>query len=471
MGLGMVFVTMVSATIGRAADDPLAALLATIEDQAKSDVEKARQAAAQNPPTPGTIGITPNTGFTPTVLTFTTQVRQSIADGNYDNALNAAGQLASFDSSDDFQKSVVALVALIGKMRDDQQAQLDARIDHAFAAATQAIQTAKSPKEIDAPLTELLAIRDLTNSNGYWNQRRQGLSQKLQGAVDYVKGWQDYLEHLSVGQVDQARNSLRNIANNDFSFTPIPRSDLLQLAEAPVPRPSSIDAPSMAGKDLDAIVSQLKGLPDIPQGVTALQGYQRIYHDDSLNQAVGDLESVGRADREFTLGRYTVALQQLHLNSLNNTPLDLAIRALQRQMVLEVVGKTMDIKDVLPVKPDEPVPDYLLRLAAEYQKDARWADLRRVLVAYGDVVFTNGIQPEWLRADVAGIKAYQIGQVQEQAGQPIDAIRSYRRSLALLGTYFPSSVPGDALKALQKSAPDAYDAVMKAEPGAKEEAN
>ncbi len=66
----------------------------------------------------------------------------------------------------------------------------------------------------------------------------------------------------------------------------------------------------------------------------------------------------------------------------------------------------------------------------------------------------------WLQEDLAGLHTYLVGEKLEDAGQTLDAIRSYRQALATIGKYFPAAPPSAKLNELAKKYPALYQQAL-----------
>ena len=134
-----------------------------------------------------------------------------------------------------------------------------------------------------------------------------------------------------------------------------------------------------------------------------------------------------------------------------------------RMQVLELKESTLiKVAQGMLALPQAPAPpasqravDYLGTLAEAKAKAADWPGLQQVLAILAQVAGPDNTPPS-LQEDTAAVRAYLIGEKLEAAGQTLDAIRSYRQSLATLGKYFPADPPAAKLKELAARFPDVY---------------
>jgi hypothetical protein len=463
-------------------DSDLEKKISALENIVLQDAQQ-QAAPAQTPATPSTNGASATppampTTLAPPVLTpavrYVRSLRQDVLRQSYVNAIGAANNAAGADNSAAVQKAVADILPLLQKLEDEQDAaskqQLQG-IQGVVDRATQAITSAKDPKELDPVIRELgQAINE--NRSGRYTPDRQATSLQLESVNRFVKEWQSYLSDESAGNTMLATNDLRNLANMSDTYMPIPRSDLLARAQkVSGTQPQVIDAKI-----------EVQSFDDIPAAISQLQAMQRNgNYTQEMNDLMSSLQGLRNANQAYQDKNYLGALQALQnypFMAMGNVVSGMApasgvssdkaaahdslrqeIIALKDTLILEITQGLLAMPDAPAPEKDEHASDYLLRVAALKEKAADWTGLKQVLGVYQQVAGPYNPQP-WLQEDMEGIRAYLVGEKLEAAGQNLDAIRSYRQSLATLGKYFPADPPASKLKELQKSYPDLYQQAL-----------
>jgi hypothetical protein len=440
------------------------------EEQAQSGAEMppAGQAATNTPgaETNTLATVPPENGMnrTPRAVRFLHTMRSYALRKDYLNAINSAHNLETADASDAVQKALADLVPEMQKLNDEQLAQANGAVKSMLDHATAVIKASKAPKDLDALLVEIAdAINQ--NRNGTFSPAKQSVQLQLEGAARFVREWQSYLADKAAGNAMQVTNDLRELANSNDGFFPIPRSEILAMAQTGAAvEPQAVDARI-----------EVHSFDDIPAALGKLQMLQRSgNYSMEMNGLMSSLQSLQNAYASYQDRNYAAALQQLQNNPFGGfgsvsgpvTPaapevkasensLHAEIATLKDTLLVQITQGLLAMPDAPAPAKDERAPDYLLRLAAMKQKAADWIGLQKVLTV--DQQVTGMFNPAaWLMEDLSGIHAYLVAQKLEAAGQTLDAIRSYRQSLATLGKFFPADPPAAKLKELEQKYPELY---------------
>jgi tetratricopeptide (TPR) repeat protein len=324
--------------------------------------------------------------------------------------------------------------------------------------ATKAIQ---SPKTTAADLDPILA--DIDAATTYTRTHRdEGYPQnyvEMQGARRYVQAWQSYLTDKSTND-NRAENDLRMLANIEGSFNPIPRSELLQR---------ELKASGQSAASLGDI--QLDSLDDIPAALQSLQAMQRNgNYTMEMNNLQSSLQQLNSSYQQYQDGNLLSALQQLvggfgymgggmrtqatSADASGAKALGEKIATLKNGLLFKITQTMLAFPDLPTPGKDEKLIDYLTALAKSKAEAQDWIALQHVLEIEQQT--SMGMPAPALQDDLAGIRAYLLGNKLEAAGQHLDAIRSYRQSLDTLGIYFPANPPREKLDELAKKYPDDY---------------
>jgi tetratricopeptide (TPR) repeat protein len=324
-------------------------------------------------------------------------------------------------------------------------------LDRATAAI---VSPNTKPSDLDSVITDIQSGE--TYQRAQRNADTQEIYQQLESAMRFVKSWQTYLVSKTSGD-QRAQNELQNLSNQEGSFMPIPRSKLLEMALQQRGGTSS----SLGDLKLDS-------LDDIPGALRSMEALQRNggYSMD-MNNLQNALQNLNMAYSYYQDKNYPQALQML----TNNSPMmsqqgpvsnDAApepgprqkVTALKNTLTMKILQNLLGLPSTPTLAKDQTVADYLSGLAGERAKASDWKGLQLILETYAQAA--SGMSQSWMQDDLAGIRAYLIGDKLESAGQHLDAIRSYRQSLATLGKYFPAAPAKDKLDDMAKKYPDDY---------------
>jgi hypothetical protein len=398
-------------------------------------------------------------------------LRQDFARKDFTNAINVANNLNAADPSPEMQSAIGAIVPQLQKLKDAQDAGASAQLKSALDRATQAVISAKDPKDLDPVLSELGAAIDQSRSGTYGGLRQTAYLQ-LESASRFVKEWQSYLVDQAAGNSMQAANDLRNLANMSDTFMPIPRSEILA-------RSLKVAGTATTTQAVADSKIEVHSFDDLPAAINQLQLLQRGgNYSMEMNGLMNSMQNLENAYHAYQDKNYTGALQQLQnysfgvsmggvVSGVAGTPdktdthgsLREEITALKDTLLVEVVQGLLAMPDAPAPQKDEHAQDYLLRLAGLEESAADWTGLQQVLTVYQQAAGFAGPQA-WLQEDLTGLRAYLVGEKLESAGQTLDAIRSYRESLATLGRFFPAEPPAAKLKELEKNHPDLYQKAL-----------
>jgi len=95
--------------------------------------------------------------------------------------------------------------------------------------AKDAVNSAKKPDDLDPILFDLQKYENNGVGGPTVAPDNQDLQRQLIAALEFTKQWQNYLSHLTSGDVSQARNDLFALSQNNYGPSLIPRSRILAL--------------------------------------------------------------------------------------------------------------------------------------------------------------------------------------------------------------------------------------------------
>jgi tetratricopeptide (TPR) repeat protein len=320
--------------------------------------------------------------------------------------------------------------------------------------ATAAVLSPKTaPADLDAIIADIESGQ--AYARGQHTEDGQQTYQQLEPALRFIKSWQSYLiDKASGGQ--RAQNDLQNLSNQEGAFAPIPRSKLLEMAM----KQNGQGATSLTDLTLDS-------LDDIPAALRTMEAMQRNGgYSMEMNNLQNTLQNLNMAYDRYLDKNYAQAMQMLTNNypTISHGPvtadappeanLQHKVAVLKDMLTMKILQNLLGLSTTPTLGKDQTVADYLSGVAEERAKASDWKGLQQVLETYTQAA--NYMQETSMQDDLAGIRAYLLGDKLEAAGQHLDAIRSYRQSLATLGKYFPAAPAKDKLDAMAKQYPDDY---------------
>ena len=427
-------------------------------------------------PPGGVNAVTTGSGVSRAVMYFY-GLRQDTLREDYANAIAAAHNLEGADPRDEIKQAIAGIVPELEQLRDARASEVDSQIQGLADQVTKAILAAKDPKDLDAIVQGIdqSAAKSRTELSG---AERQTAYQQIENVSRYAKGWQRYLADVAAGNAQQSQNDLRMLTEINSAYMPIPRSQLLALElgnSDSQPLDVKIELKSL--DDIPAAIAKLQDVPPAaPQGIQPNMqfGMQPAGEPSPAAQIlINSLESLQNSAKACGDKDYTGALKALAFpffcpmavvaSAGSDKSGDGSVRKqvmnLEQGLLIKIAQGLLAMPDLPAAKPEETAADYMARAAAQKAKAADWTGLQQVLIVTGQIAGPGNAPPGW-QEDMNGLHAYLVGEKLEAAGQNLDAIRSYRESLATLGKFFPADPPAAKLKALQAKYPDLYQQAL-----------
>jgi hypothetical protein len=381
------------------------------------------------------------------------QLRSAMENAAQNGSLeNALTQVVTFFRSEEVMREVENLRAAVQKDREAKEAANLARVNDLTKRATEAVRTAREPRDLDA------ILRDLGQIAG---QREDHLSEtsrtaiyKLQPIRQFLLRWQDYLVAAKSGDAKRAVEALRNLASSPSETADLfPRSEILALIEqtAAKSEPGSAPAPQ---EGLDEILAKLKTLPDLASVIKQLHMLQN--RRQSMGGTSGGLEGIGSAInalmalekpyREFEAGLPTNL--EAALNQNDSRVVDLV--PLRVQLLLLMLPRFMAPPEIKPQSGEtaQAFVERVITLARERGDVglmARAREAKRILSRGGQL------------SGSAGLAAFTAAQNQEAAGQYMLAVVSYENALKNGTDDISPKLIGEKLDAVKTAHPREYE--------------
>jgi hypothetical protein len=147
--------------------------------------------------------------------------------GDYTDALLSAESLALIDKSPAAQGALKDLIAEFLALRTAQERRVAADVDKVLADVTNAVVSAREPKDLDPILVEIAGA--MVRKIDPYTTTHISETSRLVDADRFAKNWQSYLFDKAAGDKQSCRFDLDELCRMNDTFRPLPRSQLLQL--------------------------------------------------------------------------------------------------------------------------------------------------------------------------------------------------------------------------------------------------
>jgi len=365
--------------------------------------------------------------------------------GNYAAIIH---QILSTHSSEAVQKAGLKLLEEIEAERKVKADAYASKVTGVLNRLADVITKSTKPSDLDEILVELQKYQ----SSGYpvGDEDQQRLFQKATMAYQFATGWQDYLSSLANGNVDQARNELRSLAQNGYGITIVPRSHILELMNAPmsVPAKTEMNAPSTSGPTVNDILNHVETLDQMEDALKQI---------DALNIPPGSTET-GTIQ---TLQNYVQCYHDIKAGLPANLDLRNGIQALPKHEDITRKVWLLALQALFPSFKGAPLLDekplyFVNRVIADAASREDWDLLKKALETKDSV--TKSTQFGLYVPDpTSGLNSLISALNQEAAGQYSLAVVSYEAALKSPSLDIPAKMIGEKLAAIKKDHPSDYE--------------
>lgn len=383
------------------------------------------------------------------------ELRSMLRSGETGRIDDALDRIVVAFPAEPVKEAAANVSATVRKERETKQSAYIAEVNAALKHAADVVRTAKDPVELDGPLKELQRFRNVREER--LSEAGHSLAMKVQGTINFLERWQDYLAADKTNNASRARESLQTAANSSETADLIPRSEIL----ARLQKYSTSDEARTEGpkpEQIDELVARIKTLDGVSDGIKELRKIQARsrpsgYPADPVTATLNALVSIERTYREFKAGlptRFDVGSQSLpDLASPSVIPLRV-------QLLLLVLPRYLNLpSDILP-KSGETVQQFLERVIDEARRRGDSALLTRTRDAQRSLMTGS----YYTSFDPSGNNPFIAAQNQEAAGQFMLAVISYQTALKNGGEAVPAKLIGERLAALKAAHPQEYEQGM-----------
>ena len=385
------------------------------------------------------------------------------------------------------------------------------QIDAALKHAQETVPLAKKASDLDAVLQELSQVRDQAGAQPL-SASAANISNKVQPTLQFVTAWQDYLACEAAGNIEGAREALRNVTNGNANVPfLIPRSEILARLEFMIKPPvqqadqdnsrdnsndnsgagpsnesdvPTVEKPLWYDKVNRKIEFKVTKLDDLDGVVTAFEDIKgkrdfRNYSAD-IENTIKALLPLDGAYKQFKTG-LPVNID-FPADNPNTTELQIELIPLRAEMITLVLPRYLGLPSDAKLNAGEGAYDFLKRIEAEaisksdYLLAARARDTQYFLRegkpvdknarGHANPFFATRSQGasepfgmpvnDPVSEETSQAQLFVTAQNQDTAGQYMFAVCSYEKALASGTDLVPPKIIGDRLAAIKSQHPDEF---------------
>lgn len=390
------------------------------------------------------------------------QLQRMIEQGQWSQFTSESGQLL-FDPRDPIPGLAEKLDSLSALVRKEQAARDQAEIGKAeslLARVAQELKTAKKAEDLDELLTELSLYRN----DGYSSSPRiAALHRSLQGALQIVGNWQEYLIAEEAGDFRTSRNSLEQISSRLSSNPIIPRSHVLRLLNPTSQKRAGADGGRAQDQvpSLDGIIARLAETGDSSAALAELKAIPKAALVDSNGasflRAVESIETLRRLEPTMSEAEVFANVRTTASNSQQQDrfTLNLAID----QIALNAIARNHGIE--VPSARTTSARNALEGIATKALDQRNWPALRKAIHSLDQLAGAFYTNESVKRIhDLKIIALLELGEA-AAARQDFEAAASaYFEATGIDGYYVQREIPYERLADLKQKDPVKINAIL-----------
>ena len=327
-----------------------------------------------------------------------------------------------------------------------------AEVDALVKSVAPACLAAKTESELDGLLKDLSRVHRESSNELLGNDPQLRAMRRLQGAIQAVTAWQDYLAHLTLGHTAGASAALKGLLE-DRGYPIIEWAEIERRLTIPVTKEA-------AREDRLAIIARVERIEDLEGAVAAWRQGAAAGNDQNDQQAMQALHALVADYALMSAGFYGEAFRGASTTASRggfelSPPWKAQVARLRALLLVQLLPRYLELPNISPPKAGEGGSDYLLRLIGELIAERRFAETIRVIDTYRVVAFGSGTQaPAWIFADMEGLRLFAAAERFAQVQVWPEAINGFRRAAEVTGRFTPSAEAAQRLAELSKEHPE-----------------
>lgn len=387
----------------------------------------------------------------------------AIKRGNYEQAQQLLQNLGGYGVPSELQDQwgtlADTLAAQIDQLRQQSALQWKTDVDVLAKETREACVTAKVSDDLQPVLIACSALQlRRISQNSVLVERA---NQRLQGIVQTLQAWSNFLDAQESGNAQQANNALRNLMTGGNGVAVLPRSVI----------ESSFVAEEKPVNDLDDVFrisfANVKTTADLPVAIERLQKFSKnpaiSTQGLSFPREVERLQNLTGADAAIKAGNLEAAAAALdrYRSSGGYAGTNTAMLGILNDLQMEII--TRRLTDLTKEKPESgEVPgDFVKRVADQLRAKGQYEELGSLV----DIVnatnarsYQSSFTVPWSPGDATAIRAFLIARQFEAAGDTLASINQYRTviSAGQGGRYAPVDEARKSLEKLKTTNPEAF---------------
>ena len=320
---------------------------------------------------------------------------------------------------------------------------------------------ARTPKEVDAPLTALANLqKQMSQMERHNNGNRSVDTQSLSTVTSVLTLWQDSM--LPRIGPQRSRNSIEQLESMTQSYAQqfgdlMPRSEFVTLvAEARSRLDPALAKKAPSYNEVNRLSIELlrsvQRLEDIADAQKAMQALSADSESNPVNTSTAAqmLNKIHRFHEDLKAG---VAVSFSMLDPISNGPDAAEYATLRALLIKKALPRVLKLEGEALPREEENATAYLGRMIAESQKKSDWPLLARALDSAQSLQLTGLVTT----SDSAAFRMLLAGLNQERAQVYSGAVASYLAALRSGSQILQSELIGQKIEAIRKGHPEDYE--------------
>ena len=363
------------------------------------------------------------------------------------------------DAVPDLAAKVADFNQSVSEEKDRRDAASIAAAKELIAQVGATLPRAQKAEDLDALMLSLSKAKISEYDN---SAKLSAVSRELQGALQIVGNWQEYLMAKESGNSQSSLRHLEQISSALASNPILPRSIVLRLINPPAPPATAAtgDVPAKQTVPLEAIQTQLSESGDSASALAALKTIPRTPQsgsdDNSFLRAVQAVEELRKLEPCMVESEVFANIRNL-LNSQSQNRYTIA-RAIE-QIELNAIARSYGLET--PSAMNTSARKVLEALATSAKDKQDWTTLRKAINSLDNLGVSGYNSDSQKRTlDLKIMSLLVLGQAAEQRNDFEAAATAYLEASILDGQYLQRDVAYGKLATLKEKYPDKVAPVL-----------